>query len=255
MERAHPRRSRPLDRMFPSDATARRLDDRASARRSRFSARTLPTLSLVAAIHPDGGHAAHYARVEGVMDEQRVVAVVRLDGSLTGHPSLVRRVAEREPSLGGGQVDPLERTLATVRSVEHVTRLEIMRASHRMGLGALRAVATAHPPGPAANGEGGVSRQFGLRVGQEDGVSVVALSGELDLGDAEHVRERIAAIPRGDVVVDLAELTFLDATGLSAILTARRQVTGRGGRFLIRGAKRMVRRVFEVTDLADLLDD
>lgn len=89
------------------------------------------------------GRAAHYARVEGVIGGERVAAVVRLDGSLRGHPQLVRRVAERKPMLGAGRVDPLERTLTTVRAVEQVTRIEIVRASHRIGLGAVRAVAMA----------------------------------------------------------------------------------------------------------------
>ena len=255
MERVHPRRGPTPDRPRSTDTTRRGRDDRAESRRKPLLERTRSTGSRACAIDFDSGRSASYARVEGVIGEERVVAVIRLDATLTGHPSLVRRVAEREPTLGNGQMDPLERTLAAVRSVERVTRLEIVRASHRMGLGGLRAVAAADLPRRTAQGEGSAPQRFGLHVGEEDGGSVVVLGGELDLSDADFVRDEIAAIHHGDVVVDLAELTFLDAAGLSAILTARRAVTGRGDRFLIRGATRMVRRVFEVTDLGHLLDD
>lgn len=65
---------------------------------------------------------------------------------------------------------------------------------------------------------------------------IVALNGELDLSDADRVRDEIVAIHSGNVVMDLAELTLLDASGLSAIVAARRAVTGRGSQFVIRGA-------------------
>jgi len=231
----------------------RDLYERARAYGTRLSERARSTRTLSRVTGFEGGRPGCYARVEGVMGNERVMAVVGLDGSLEGHPSLVRRVAERKPILRAGRVDPLERTLAAVRSVEHVTRLEIVRASQRMGFGALRAVAREERPGTYGDGE--VSRRFSLRVSEDNGIAIVSLSGELDLWEEDHVRDEISAIHSGNIVLDLAELTFLDASGLSAILTARRAVTGRGSRFAIRGAQGMVRRVFEVTDLARLLDD
>jgi anti-sigma B factor antagonist len=111
------------------------------------------------------------------------------------------------------------------------------------------------PPrtGPSTND--GPAPALSIHVHEENGVSTVALRGELDLWETETVQKAVAAISNGDVALDLSDLTFLDAAGVSAILAARRIVTERGSRFTIMGAKSLVRTVFEVTDLARLLGD
>jgi len=195
-----------------------------------------------------------YARVEGDLDGVSAVATIGLDGSLAGDTVLVRRVAGDDPTLDIGPVDPLQRTLETARALERITRLEIVQASRRSGLGTVRAFAMAERPG-RVKAEGSDTARLSIHVGEKEGVTIVALDGELDLCDAKHVRDEVSVIPTRNVVMDLAGLTFLDASGLSAIVAARRAVTARGNQFRIRGAQAMVRRVFEVTDLAHLLDD
>jgi anti-sigma B factor antagonist len=86
-------------------------------------------------------------------------------------------------------------------------------------------------------------------------VQVVRLRGELDLAAADNIKDALLMLSATTVVVDLEQLTFLDASGLSALLVARTGITATGRRFKIRGARGLVRRVFEVTDLAHPLED
>jgi anti-sigma B factor antagonist len=98
-----------------------------------------------------------------------------------------------------------------------------------------------------------------LRIELDDPVGssfcTVRLSGELDLVSADDVRAAIIASTSATVVVDLTELEFLDSSGLSALITARRRVEAGGSRVLLRGARGAARRVFEVSGLDDVLED
>ena len=99
-----------------------------------------------------------------------------------------------------------------------------------------------------------VPQAFRMETGQIGGTDVVRIYGELDLVHADEVRLALEAAP-GNVVVDLSELEFIDSTGLSSVLVARRHVEGRGKSLEIRGARGAVRKLFEAAGLADVLDD
>ena len=68
-------------------------------------------------------------------------------------------------------------------------------------------------------------------VEQRDGGAVVTLAGELDLYNAEEVRAAIAGAlepsPRC-LVIDLAEVEFMDSTALGVLVEAR-AIAGAGG--------------------------
>lgn len=84
---------------------------------------------------------------------------------------------------------------------------------------------------------------------------VVHCRGGLDFVYADQFRDVLAGITERDVVVDLHRLTFIDSTGLSVLLSARRTLQDVGGSMSIRGASGLVRRVFAAAELADVLDD
>lgn len=90
-----------------------------------------------------------------------------------------------------------------------------------------------------------------------DGIEVVALTGEHDLGTVPEVREAFEAAADGNraLVVDLSSATFVDSSILGAVLEARRLAgeTGRGFAVACEGAEEPVRRVLEVTGLAEEL--
>ena len=86
-----------------------------------------------------------------------------------------------------------------------------------------------------------------------EGIVVVALEGEHDLGTVAEVREALAEAGGrgGAVVVDLCPATFVDSSILGAILSARRSALEAGAGFGVAcdGKAEPVRRVLEVTGL------
>jgi anti-sigma B factor antagonist len=95
-----------------------------------------------------------------------------------------------------------------------------------------------------------------VRENREDGAQVLELSGELDAASAPALRERLAEVATrggGPLVIDLTSLRFIDSTGLSVLLNARRRLTRRGRDFGVVCPSGHVRRILEVTKLLDTL--
>jgi anti-sigma B factor antagonist len=81
---------------------------------------------------------------------------------------------------------------------------------------------------------------------------VIAVSGEIHVSTAPEFSIRLNdAIGQGktSVVLDLAEVSFIDSTGLSVLLNGLRRVTRRGGRMAIVCTNPTVLRLFEITRL------
>ena len=86
----------------------------------------------------------------------------------------------------------------------------------------------------------------------------IALHGELDVAVASCLGTAVAHIQHsrsGEIVIDLADVTFMDAAGLGALVAARAAQHERGDRLTIDHAGAEVRRVFLTSRLAALLDD
>jgi anti-anti-sigma factor len=99
-----------------------------------------------------------------------------------------------------------------------------------------------------------------LRITAEvDGATtVLRLAGELDLATADQLREEIRTlVGHGSalrvLVLDLAALEFLDATGLSALLEARRKLEASGATLTLRRPRPMVVRMLNLLNLDDAL--
>jgi anti-anti-sigma factor len=87
--------------------------------------------------------------------------------------------------------------------------------------------------------------------------TVLAVAGELDLGNSEALRgPMLAAIeassPSGGVVLDLTDCTFCDSSGLRVIMSGFQKATNSVVRFRVAGADPAVARVFELTGTAAL---
>lgn len=82
------------------------------------------------------------------------------------------------------------------------------------------------------------------------GPSVVALAGEIGIADAASTWERVRRVmltgPRA-LVVDLADVTFMDSTGLGTLLRIANECPPRGIRFTVRSPSSQVIRLMEVT--------
>jgi anti-anti-sigma factor len=88
-----------------------------------------------------------------------------------------------------------------------------------------------------------------------EGVAVLALTGEFDLAAASALRERLdsarAAAARG-LVLDMAEVTFLDSSALRELLRADVALNDAGVPFVLVGLQPPVARLFELTRTAGM---
>ncbi len=91
---------------------------------------------------------------------------------------------------------------------------------------------------------------------EQDGVTVVALSGPIDVARALEVRDGLAG-PVGEsgrrVLVDLSAVTLVDSSGVGIFVTAHRQAEAAGASFALAAASGPVGRVFELTRTNKLL--
>lgn len=86
----------------------------------------------------------------------------------------------------------------------------------------------------------------------DGGVDILAPRGEIDLATQGALRgalDDLILAGRVDIVVDLGETTFLDSTGLGALISARRRTHGLNGSFAIVCANPRMRKLFEMTRL------
>ncbi len=88
------------------------------------------------------------------------------------------------------------------------------------------------------------------------GCVVVALYGELDIADAADVAAALAAAAAGrtGIVVDLADITFIDCSGVRGLARARVRARNGGGVVLLAAPRREVLRVIALTGLIDISD-
>jgi anti-anti-sigma factor len=81
--------------------------------------------------------------------------------------------------------------------------------------------------------------------------------GELDIATAPELVEMLHRLrrQRHAVQVDLAEVTFMDSTGLTTLMDARLAAQSNGWSFSIRRPSHAVRRVFELAGVTSMLDE
>ncbi len=94
-----------------------------------------------------------------------------------------------------------------------------------------------------------------LRVGDFGGHAVVALSGELDLLEAPGVTTHLIAAVAAygpSIIVDLAELEFIDSCGLGVLVRVLRWTRGCGGDLSLAAPQHRVSRILQITGLIDV---
>ena len=102
--------------------------------------------------------------------------------------------------------------------------------------------------------EGAPMVSMDLSTRENDGQVVVALRGELDIADAASVAAALVAVAAraAEIIVDLAGLEFIDASGVAALVLARVQTRRAGGDLLLAAPQDQVLRVLAVIHLAEV---
>jgi len=98
-----------------------------------------------------------------------------------------------------------------------------------------------------------------LRISVERGpgrATVVRVGGELDYVTAGDLRAALLEAltdASADVVLDLAELRFLDSSGMGAIVSGWQRARVTGARYVVRGTPDVIAEQFEMTGLSQVL--
>lgn len=87
---------------------------------------------------------------------------------------------------------------------------------------------------------------------------IVTLSGEFDVHKASEFREAVAKAFAGrprlkNLVLLMHDVTFVDSSGLGAILGRLREVSARGGRLAVVGLQSPVKKIFAMSGALRLI--
>ena len=94
------------------------------------------------------------------------------------------------------------------------------------------------------------SHAFSVEADQRDGRLVLRMVGELDSVSAPDLRRLVDELPiTGDTVLDLAELTFVDSSGLGCFFRLQQRVADAGGLLEAHGACPPVRHAIQMVQL------
>jgi anti-sigma B factor antagonist len=107
------------------------------------------------------------------------------------------------------------------------------------------------PPAPEMSDETRLNEHPVAGVDRPDGAVVVRLVGELDLYNAADVRESLlplCAEQPGRLVVDLAQVDFVDSTALGVLIEARSKLENRQS-FLLAAPGRETHRALTISGL------
>ena len=95
------------------------------------------------------------------------------------------------------------------------------------------------------------------RIDARNGVTRIALTGELDMATAPILDDQLTVVEQGGsrtIVLDLRDLRFIDSSGLHVLVCAYRRSETDGHRLLLVGANPSARRLCEMTGTEFLLE-
>ncbi|NHM33167.1 anti-sigma factor antagonist [Neobacillus terrae] len=96
-----------------------------------------------------------------------------------------------------------------------------------------------------------------IDVKEKDSILAVKVSGEVDAYTAPKLRESIFPLSEKENVkmeIDLTEVSYMDSTGLGVIVGVFKSVRSNNGEFRLVGLSDRLKRLFEITGLADIID-
>lgn len=96
-----------------------------------------------------------------------------------------------------------------------------------------------------------------FKISNADDVTLVEVDGELTVGNREQfkkvVLDRVASGER-KFLVDFEESSYIDSTGLGALVSLSRKIREVGGRLLLVGLNEDLRTLFELTKLDSVFE-
>jgi anti-anti-sigma factor len=105
--------------------------------------------------------------------------------------------------------------------------------------------------------QSGDSKPLAIVPHDEDGTQRIVLTGELDVSTVPAFNKRMSELHHNgfhSVVLDLQGITFMDSTGLSAILVTEMHARMRGQRFKVVEGPPHVNELFRLTGVDNFLE-
>ena len=99
--------------------------------------------------------------------------------------------------------------------------------------------------------------QLSFIRGEPDGEATLAITGEIDAFVESKFREEIHSLidrAHSPAVIDLAAVSYIDSSGLRVLLGARTHARDRGVTLVLQAPSSFVRRVLDITGVADDFD-
>jgi anti-sigma B factor antagonist len=99
------------------------------------------------------------------------------------------------------------------------------------------------------------SAEFGAEIKLLGGKVTVTISGEVDLSCADALLKCLgeAASKSAHITVDLSNVTFIDSSGLGALVVAQKQLRGNDGSLTLRSPQKQARAVIRIAGLDEML--
>ncbi|NDY56551.1 STAS domain-containing protein [Desulfovibrio sulfodismutans] len=85
--------------------------------------------------------------------------------------------------------------------------------------------------------------------------NTVSIGGEVDFTVSPAVRDRFVTFieqTRGDMFLDLGNLSYVDSSGLAALIEGRKLLKAKGRKITITAISHQVRKLFELTQIGEL---
>lgn len=106
--------------------------------------------------------------------------------------------------------------------------------------------------------ESATTRDLSIHVNDSEGGAVVCLSGRVSIDSSPHLRERLHAVLKRQslpaLTIDLAELTYMDCSGVATLIEALRIARSRKTLLQLKGLRDRPRHLLEVTGLLRLFE-
>jgi anti-anti-sigma factor len=95
-----------------------------------------------------------------------------------------------------------------------------------------------------------------VKILEQNDEKVVAIEGRVDtvtVSELETIVSPLWEMPSMTLVFDCEKMEYISSSGLRIVLSAHKQVTAKGGKFILRNLTREVRSVIDLTGFSRIL--
>lgn len=97
-----------------------------------------------------------------------------------------------------------------------------------------------------------------IAIKTKKNVLIVKLSGEMDLSTVPYFKEKVITRTEQEqidhLLLDLSKVSFIDSSGLGAILGRYRFLNKKGGKVLLVNPKKQVKKIFNMSGMLNIMN-